>query len=268
MRTLLIFAFSLLSASPFWSSAFAGSRFGEGCDLSVLGVQDDTGFMRFDNALREAVTSRNAAALAKLAQFPLRLNRPNGESVSVGNAAALQSRLGNAWPGLQKAVDAKPPGELFCNAEGVMYGDGEIWANPGSGAAAPFRISSMNLPEPHAAASDRPAARAIGPDGQVQLACSTDRFQIVIDEQANETSRYRSWNKPHAAPEDPAIELIGRANFEGTGACAHRVWDFRNGNADYVLGEPGCGDGSAPAKAKAQLEVLIGGKSQLKSWCY
>lgn len=263
MRILACVAFSLLSASLFSSSSFAGSHLGDGCDLSVLGVQNDTEFMHFDNALREAVTAKNAAALAKLAQFPLRLG-----GSSVNSAATLQGRLAGAWPALQKAVNAKQPGELFCNAEGVMYGDGEIWANPGDGVAAPFRITSMNLPEARAAASARTTAAAIRPDGKVQLACDTDHFNIAIDEQANDTSRYRSWNKPHAAPDAPSIELVGKADFEGTGSCAHRVWDFRNGNTDYILSEPGCGDGSTPKKAKAQLEVLIGGKSQLKSWCY
>ena len=143
-----------------------------------------------------------------------------------------------------------------------MYGDGEIWANPGSGAAAAFHITSMNLPQ------QRTATHSAGANSKVQLACSTDHFQIVIDEQANDTSRYRSWNHPHAAPDDPAIALIGKPRFEGTGSCAHRIWDFRNGNTDYSLSETGCGDGSTPAKAKAQLEVQVGGKSQLKSWCY
>lgn len=257
MRIPACVAFSLLSASLFSSPALAGTRLGDGCDLSVLGVQDDTGFIHFDHALREAVTASNAAALSKLAEFPLRIG-----GTSVANAAALQSRLSDAWPALQKAVEAKPPGALFCNAEGVMYGDGEIWVNPGNGAAAPFRVTSMNLPE------QRGATSHAGKGSQVQLACSTDHFNISIDAQANDTSRYRSWNKPRAAPDDPAIELVGKANFEGTGSCAHRVWDFRNGNADYILSEPGCGDGSTPAKAKAQLEVRIGGKSQLRSWCY
>lgn len=257
MRISLPTALLLVSAALMSASAFAGSRLGDGCDLSVLGVQNETEFMHFDNAVREAVTAKDAAALAKLAQFPLRLGK-----ASVNSAAALQSRLADAWPALQKAVNAKQPGELFCNGEGVMYGDGEIWANPGSGLAAPFRITSLNLPQQHA------ATQAVASGGKVQLACGTDHFQIVVDEQANDTSRYRSWNKPHTAPDAPAIELVGKANFEGTGQCAHRVWDFRNGNANYILSEPGCSDGSTPANAKAQLEVLIGGKSQLQSWCY
>jgi hypothetical protein len=265
MRTVAIFSLLLLPVTLLSSSAFAETRLGDSCDLSILGVRDNTDFMHFDNALREAVQARDAAALSRLVQFPLRLNYQNGSHVAVSNATALQDRLATTWPILHKAVIGQQPGELFCNAEGVMYGDGEIWAGPTGGVAAPFRITSISLPDSAAVAVPAQAKPA---EANVQLACNTDRFHIVIDGNGDDASRYRSWNKPHAAPDKPAMELAGKANGEGTGSCFHRIWDFRNGNADYVLSEPGCSEGNVPGNAKAQLEVLVGGKSQLKSWCY
>lgn len=243
-------------------SATAQTRLGDSCDLAVLGVRNDANFMRFDNALREAVEGRNAQALAGMLQFPLALNT-GGRRATIANPAAWQERFTGPfaaalWPLLHKAVIGQQPGALFCNAEGVMYGNGEVWATPvGQG----FRVSAINLP---AAAPGGDAAKPT-----VLLGCSTDKFRIVIDAMGEGAARYRSWNQPHAAPDTPAMELAGAAaQGEGTGMCFHRSWRFRNGNVTYAVSEPGCNDGSVPVGAKARLEVDIAGKPQLQAWCH
>jgi hypothetical protein len=143
-----------------------------------------------------------------------------------------------------------------------MYGNGENWVNRvGTGKAQQFRVVAINVP-------DGTATKTKPGEAKVQLACSTDRFHIVVDADDGGTPRYRSWNKPHMPPDQPSLELKGKDEGEGTGACFHRIWRFKNSNADYVLSEPGCSDGNVPKAATAQLEVLIGGKSQLTSWCY
>lgn len=249
------------------TSANAAARLGASCDLSVLGTNDASGFQHFDNALREALEARDAGAVAALIAFPLRLNLAGGGHESVRDAAAFQQQSGTLLPVLRKAVMAQPPGELFCNADGVMYDNGTIWANlVGSGIAAPFRITSVNLPQGVALR----AAAAPAPQGagrKPELACKTDKFRIEIDTLGDGKPLYRAWNLPHAAPEPPAMELAGSVTREGTGACSHRIWRFRNGNTDYVVTEPGCTDGSEPAGAKAHLEVDIAGKPRLAAWC-
>lgn len=263
MLVLLVFALFALPAT-------AASRLGESCDLAALGVNDTTGFYRFDNALREAVTARDAAALAPLADYPVRLNYSDGGHVEVYDAADLRDRYASGlWPILQQAVIGQQPGDLFCNAQGVMYGDGAVWASP-AGRSGAFRISAFNLPG-HAPAEGRPTTaaptRAAG-GSKVLLECDTNKFHIVIDAGADEQPRYRSWNQPSLPPAQPAMNLVGDELREGTGMCAHRIWRFRNGNTSYVVSEPGCTEGDVPTNAKAQLAVEINGKTQLQSWCH
>ncbi len=270
MRMAATLIFILLAAELFAGPANAASRLGESCDLSVLGVGDTTDFYRFDNTLREAVTARDAAALAPLVDYPVRLNYKDGGHVEVHDAAALRERYaGGLWPVLQDAVIGQQPGELFCNADGVMYGDGTVWVNL-VGRAAVFRITALNLPG-HAPAQGTPAeaaaARAAG-GNKVLLACDTNKFHIVIDAGADDQPRYRSWNQPNLPPADPAMNLIGDESREGTGMCSHRIWHFRNGNTDYVVSEPGCTNGEVPSNAKAQLTVQTHGRTQLESWCH
>lgn len=257
-RTLLALA-AALAALP----AAAQTRLGEGCDLAVLGVGSTASFLRFDADLRKAAQARDAQALAGLLQFPLALNI-GSQRATIANAADWQARFAGdfaakAWSVLDRSVTGQPPGALFCNADGVMYGNGQLWANPDGTA---FRVSAINLPQNLAA----PGAHAASP--AALLSCSTDRHEIVIDATGDASSRYRAWNKPHAPPDPPALELAGKAaDGEGTGQCFHRTWRFHNGSAGYVISEPGCNDGSVPAGAKARLVVSIAGKTALEAWC-
>lgn len=255
-------AFLLLSAFVTTENASADTRLGDGCDLSVLGAKDKDSFLHFDGALRSALAKQDAAALALLVEFPLTLNYGDGAHVSLNDAATLQIRFAEAFPpALRSAVLAQKSEALFCKYDGLMYGNGELWANlVGEGKAPQFRITAVNLPDV-TARSPKPA------ETKVQLACSTDKFHIVIDGK-DDAPRYRSWNTPHAPPDAPALELVGQGDGEGSGVCFHRIWRFRNSNVGYVLSQPGCSEGSVPDKAKAQLEVRIGNRPPLTSWCY
>ena len=275
MRSKLIPAlllFALATAMP----ARADTRLGEGCDLAVLGVKSRADFLRFDSALSSALEQQDAAALAPLVSFPLRLNRADGSHVTLANAAALQARFAQAFgPAVRAAVTKQKPEALFCNADGVMYGNGEVWANlVDTGQGQQFRVTAVNVPGDAAAQAAKPAPAAAPAPAPAQaaqakplLACSTDKYHVEIDGRDDTAPRYRSWNKPHAPPETPALELTGKAGGEGTGACFHRIWRFRSGNVEYVVSEPGCGP-DTPSGARAQLEVLISGQSRLRAWCF
>jgi hypothetical protein len=264
MRSKFIPALLLLAAAAL-TPARADTRLGDGCDLAILGARDRAEFLRFDSALNAALEKQDAAALALLVRFPLRVNQADGSRVSLDNAAALQSHFAQAFgPAVRAAVARQKPESLFCKADGgVMYGDGEVWADRVDvGRGQQFRVTTVNVPA-GAAAAKAPAATEPKP----LLACSTDKFHVVIDGREDTAPRYRSWNKPHAPPDAPALELVGKAGGEGTGSCFHRIWRFRSGNVDYVLSEPGCGP-DTPKGARAELEVLIGGQSRLQSWCF
>ena len=270
MKQLALLALAVLSALFGAVPATAASRLGDSCDLSVLGVNDNTNFYHFDNSLREAVTARNAAALAALVKYPLRLNFKNGAHVEVDDADTLRERwVDGWWSTLQKAVTGQQPGELFCKSDGLMYGDGEVWVNPDSHGQR-FRITALNLPG-NAPAQGRPAAAApaiAAATSRQLLSCDTNKFHIVIDAAADEQPRYRSWNRPDLPPAVPAMDLVGEASAEGTGICRRSIWRFRNGNVAYIVSEPGCNAGDVPANAKARLEVTSRGKQLLESWCH
>jgi hypothetical protein len=261
------FSFTVLPLFGFLvvSNACADTRLGDSCDLSILGVKDKSEFLRFDSALRYALDKQDAATLALLVQFPLTLNLEDGSHVSLNDSATLQLRFAEAFPPmLRKTVLAQKPEALFCRYDqGVMYGNGELWVNHIElGKVPQFRITAVNVP-------GSATRKAKSERAKTQIACSTDKFHIVIDADDDGTTRYRSWNKPHAPPDKPALELNGTAGGEGTGVCFHRNWNFKNSDVEYVVTEnKGCGDGSHSADALAQLEVLLGGKPQLTSWCY
>ncbi len=199
------FAFLVLSTFAATSNASADTRLGDSCDLSIFGVKDKSEFLRFDNTLRSALSRRDAAALALVVKFPLRLNHSDGSSISLNDAATLQLRFAEAFPAsLRGIVLAQKPDALFCRSDGVMYGNGELWVGLGEAGESPqFRVSAINLPGPARQATAKPA------EAKVQLACSTDKFHIVVDRGPDRASRYRSWNKPHAPPDKPALELMG-----------------------------------------------------------
>lgn len=258
----------LLLAAAAWSPARADTRLGDGCALSILGAKDKAEFMRFDSALNTALEKQDAAALALLVRFPLRVNQADGSRISLDNAAALQSQFAQVFgPAVRAAVTRQKPEALFCKPDGgVMYGDGELWADRVDvGRGQQFRVTTVNVPA-GAAAAKAPAAGAPA-EPKPLLACSTDKFHVVIDGREGAAPRYRSWNKPHAPPDAPALELTGKAGGEGTGSCFYRIWRFRSGKVEYVLSEPGCGEG-VPKGGRAELEVLIGGQSRLRTWCF
>lgn len=251
----------LVSALLVPMAATAATKLGDSCDLSVLGAHDSGAFLHFDNSLREALAAGDAGAVAALVSYPLRVNLAGGGRAEVRDAAAFRQHASALMPALRKAVDAQQPGGLFCNADGVMYDNGVVWVNAvGSGVAAPYRITALEVASLGAA-----AAPAAGP--KALLACATGKFRIEIEDVGGGTPRYRSWNLPHGPPEPPAMQLTGTTGHEGTGACARRVWRFHNGNVEYVVSEPGCTDGSEPAGTKARLEVNIAGKPQVRAWC-
>lgn len=168
MRKFVPLVVVLLSLVFAASVAQAATRLGDACDLAVVGASDTAAFLHFDIALRAAVTRHDAAALARLVDFPVRVNYPGGRHVTANDAAALQQRLdGPALQALDTAVMARPAGGLFCNDNGVMYGDGALWVNlAGHGKPQAFRITAINLP---AGAGDAPAAPQLGFDLDITL---------------------------------------------------------------------------------------------------
>lgn len=62
------------------------------CDLVARGP-GEAAFLAFDRELRSALSSADAAALALLVKFPLRVNFPDGARISLHDPATVQLRF-------------------------------------------------------------------------------------------------------------------------------------------------------------------------------
>jgi len=245
----------LITLAP--SAAFPrGTSLGQSCDLAVVGATDTKPFLAFDRELRTALSKLDMLSLALLVTYPLRINENRGK-YSLDDPAALQSHFQEVFPpSVRKAVIEQKPEAFFCNAEGIMYGSGDVWVGP---TAVGYAIKTINLPYMGAV----PASR-------LEFVCNLNKHRIVIDTTSG-TVRYRAWNKPRPLSDTPDLEIpTGKQGFEGTGPCAYPVWTFSRGGTEYsVRGLGGCsGDSNQPEGARGMLEVTAAGRSLARSWCY
>jgi hypothetical protein len=240
------------------STAFCqNTKLGNSCDLSILGAKDTKSFLAFDKELRTAITKQDAAAMAFVVEFPLRINSATGE-YSLNDPAALQSHFQEVFPAaVRKAILDQKVEEMFCKDEGVMYGNGEVWVDA---TKLGYAIQIVNL----RSAVHSPVAN----ERQIDFVCQTEKFRIVVDSVAR-TSRYRAWNRPHPVTGEPDLEInTGERTMEGTGPCAHPVWTFKNSRATYIIRGLGCTEDEPPKGAKGMFDVQIQGQSKASGWCY
>jgi hypothetical protein len=83
---------------------------------------------RFARGLQSALRDRDVPAVAALVDFPLQVNTEGGRSRRVGRAELHRSFDQVFTPPVLKAVLAQDPAALFQNHQGVMFGDGAVWA--------------------------------------------------------------------------------------------------------------------------------------------
>lgn len=113
---------------------------------------------------------------------------------------------------------------------------------------------------------------ALGPlEPEAVFACETNRVTALVARLPTGEFGYAAWNKPKKpgkADAKPDLVLEGGAEaFEGTGACAHRLWRFTNGDYEYQLSELGCTEEEPPDESIGQLSVFKKGDHQATSWC-
>jgi hypothetical protein len=102
-------------------------------------------FRRF----REAVVAENAAAVAKLVRFPLRVN--DNTRGKIANSAELAQRYGKIFTkSLVDDVRKAAPEAIFCRNGSAMIGDGVVWAHSATGRVA-IDVVNAHTPSPSAA---------------------------------------------------------------------------------------------------------------------
>lgn len=79
----------------------------------------------FLKSLQTAVAKDDAASVAKLARFPLRVNLPKKKVLKSPQFIAQYPSI--ITPKVKAAVLAQTAESLFRNSQGAMIGNGEIW---------------------------------------------------------------------------------------------------------------------------------------------
>jgi hypothetical protein len=229
------------------------------CDLAIFGVKDTKSFVAFDQELRGALSRRDAVATAFLVLFPLRINSSSG-TYSIDNATALESRFDEVFPEeIRNAVLNQKLPDIGCRwqDDAVIYGEGDVWVHK---AKYGYGIKTINLPD--SPPRPRPGVRKIA------LVCQTAQDRIVIDTDASDTPRYRSWRKPHPIASDPDMTIAsGNTQYEGVGMFAHEVWRFKSGRLTYTIIDVGCCD-DHPEGAVGSFGILEGDHFKAQHWCY
>ena len=96
--------------------------------FAATGMSDET-VLTFIAALQEAVRRSDAAAVAQMVHYPLRVNNDSG-STSVDSAEAfIQQYAELMTPSISELVINARPGELFSSWRGLMFGAGEVWVS-------------------------------------------------------------------------------------------------------------------------------------------
>jgi len=260
LATAVILMLVLATRPAFGAEAVLGGS----CNLDAVGAPEAQGFLAFDQELRAALSRNDPAAMALLVAFPLGVNHPDGSKILLGNAAALQSRFSEVFtPTVRSAVLKQKLDAVFCNYTGIMYGKGEVWIRADvQGKELRYRVAAVNLP---AGDIKQPIPRA----PKLLFVCDAEAYRVVIDSIAGGTLRYRAWNKPRSLTAKPDMEIAsGAQDTEGTGPCAHGIWTFKKGSAEYTVSTLGCTEGSPPPGVTGDLEVSIGGKPEHRWWCY
>jgi len=219
----------------------------------------------FYRALRQAVARHDAAATARLIEFPLHLNGEKGVVTSLENARALEEHFDEAFPPGLRADLASFAGDDWWTIRGpseLAIGKGLLWAKLiGDGKEEHYLLATVNLSSNHTIDWHSKG---------LQYTCQTEKHYIAIDGpgKADQRVRYRAWNKPHFPPDPPDMEAAGSWDTRGMGPCEVFSWTFVKGKTTYLLEEMECTQGDEPADAKAELEVSIGGKLERVWWCY
>jgi hypothetical protein len=105
---------------------------------------------RFARGFQSALQRHDAPGVAALVAFPLRVGTEGGKARGVGRAELLRSFDKVFTPTVVQAVLSQDPAALFQNYQGVMFGNGEVWAAEVCQAHAqppcPMRVITVNLP--------------------------------------------------------------------------------------------------------------------------
>lgn len=81
------------------------------------------------DSLKTAVAAGDAAAVAKLVDYPITVTIGGRKTKIADPRAFVANYAAIVTPAIAAAVNAQSYGDLFVNSQGIMIGDGEVWIN-------------------------------------------------------------------------------------------------------------------------------------------
>ena len=123
LPTLILLASTLLT--PTLGSAQTGPT---DLDKSIdLSVGNHVKVQTLLTDLQRSVSQHNAAAVAALVHYPIKVN-PGKHPITIKNPKAfIKDYDGIITPDIAAAIYKQKYDALFVNSQGVMIGDGEVW---------------------------------------------------------------------------------------------------------------------------------------------
>jgi TPR repeat protein len=133
-----------VAVKPAASNEVADNEVGTQCkDLSVAEISSKQAFNTFVNDLRDSIAAWNKESVATdLVSYPLRVN--GRKQYDISSPAELIQKFDEIFIGaITKTLIDTTSDSVFCNAEGVSFGNGDIWVKQVDGK---IGIFSINLP--------------------------------------------------------------------------------------------------------------------------
>ena len=103
-----------------------------GCDLENVGLNEKESFLTFFPLLTKAAQSSDPKKLAPFIHFPLKVNGIKTYEIKNQKDFEDKFKLIFSQKLLSVLVEQKMD-KLFCQYQGIMYGNGEIWVNKKNG---------------------------------------------------------------------------------------------------------------------------------------
>jgi hypothetical protein len=102
--------------------AFAGGK--AGCDLKKAGFHHPGDFEKFFTALQAAAAAKDAGAISKMANYPLRI----GDEKRIQNETELKEKFDSVFtPKVLAAITSQKRSTLDCDYQGAKIGGGTVW---------------------------------------------------------------------------------------------------------------------------------------------
>ncbi len=97
-----------------------------GCDLEVAGFDEKESFLKFFPLLKEAVRTKDPKKISPYMLYPFKVNGKT--TIKIKDPQEFEAKFKTLFTEkIISVITAQKLEDLFCQYQGVMFGDGEVW---------------------------------------------------------------------------------------------------------------------------------------------